>query len=460
MSALQALKSTFKGDLLTPDDDGYDQAIARWARNAARRAAIVAFVKDAEDVSAAILYAKQNNLPIAIKGGGHNPSGASSSEGGLVIDLSRHLNTARIDPEKKLGYVGGGAIWETVDKAAIQHGLATVGGTVNHINLVLGGGYGWLSGEHGLAIDNLATIITADGTIRTVNETEHPDLFWAIRGGGSNFGVVTEFVLRLHPQRRTVFAGPAVFPGDALQNIHDVTLAWRKQGPSPKEGMIQVLTRGGPGRQPCVVLFMFYNGSEEEAREVYKAFFDLKPIADQVKEIPYEELNALQNKIAGPGQNVYLRGAFAPDPIPQDLLTRALARVAALSAPDAYTVALLIEYFPLSVANAVPDDATAYPRGLPPNVLAAVYTREDGAAVLTYIRDTARALTDMFAEASGTKIGYGNYSPDSDALPTEGAVPADKAKELFGANYPRLQQIKKQYDPDLVFRKWFNITPA
>lgn len=133
MSALQALKSTFKGDLLTPDDDGYDQAIARWARNAARRAAIVAFVKDAEDVSAAILYAKQNNLPIAIKGGGHNPSGASSSEGGLVIDLSRHLNTARIDPEKKLGYVGGGAIWETVDKAAIQHGLATVGGTVNHV---------------------------------------------------------------------------------------------------------------------------------------------------------------------------------------------------------------------------------------------------------------------------------------------------------------------------------------
>lgn len=94
-----------------------------------------------------------------------------------------------------------------------------------------------------------ATIITADGTIRTVNETVHPDLFWAIRGGGSNFGVVTEFVLRLHPQRRTVFAGPAVFPGDALQNIHDVTLAWRKQGPSPKEGMIQVLTRGGPGRQ-------------------------------------------------------------------------------------------------------------------------------------------------------------------------------------------------------------------
>ncbi|KAH9850079.1 FAD-binding domain-containing protein [Lenzites betulinus] len=444
MSALQTLKSTFKGDVLTPGDDGYDQALSRWARNAARPAAVVAFVKDAEDVSAAILYAKQNGLPIAIKGGGHNPSGASSSEGGLVIDLSRHLNIARIDPEKKLGYVGGGAIWETVDKAAIQHGLATVGGTVNH---------------HGLAIDNLVTIVTADGTVRTANETENPDLFWAIRGGGSNFGVVTEFVLRLHPQRHTVFAGPVVFPGDALDKVHDVTLAWRKAGPSQKEGMIQVLTRG-PNGQPCVVLFPFYNGTEEEARKVYKAFFDLNPVADLAKEIPYEKVNSLQNEIAAPGQNVYLRGAVAPEPIPHALLQTALGRVAALSAPDGYTIGLLLEYFPLGVANAVPDDATALPRALAPNVLAAVYAREDGADVLAYIRDAARELTGVFAEASGGAMGYGNYSPDSEALPTEGAVPANKAKELFGANYPRLQEIKKKYDPELVFRKWFNITPA
>lgn len=133
MTDFQALKSTFKGDLLTPEDVGYDQAIARWAKNAARKAAVVAFVKDAADVSAAIAYAKQARLRIAIKGGGHNPAGASSSEGGLVIDLSRYLSGARIDPEKKLAYVGGGAIWETVDKAAIEHGLATVGGTVNHV---------------------------------------------------------------------------------------------------------------------------------------------------------------------------------------------------------------------------------------------------------------------------------------------------------------------------------------
>lgn len=134
-----AFKASFKGDLITPGEDGYEAAIARWAKNAARKAAVVAFVKDAEDVSRAITYAKQAKLPIAIKGGGHNAAGASSSEGGLVIDLSRYLNGVTVDPEKKLGYVGGGAIWETVDKAAIEHGLATVGGTVNHVSSTLSG---------------------------------------------------------------------------------------------------------------------------------------------------------------------------------------------------------------------------------------------------------------------------------------------------------------------------------
>ncbi|KAI9067669.1 FAD-binding domain-containing protein [Trametes sanguinea] len=467
MSDFETFKSSFKGDLLTPDSPGYDQAIARWAKNAARRAAVVAFVKDADDVSKAIQYARQAKLPIAIKGGGHNPSGASSSEGGLVIDLSKYLNDAKIDPEKKLAYVGGGALWETVDKAAIQHGLATVGGTVNHaadvpVSLVLGGGYGWLSAAYGLAIDNLAqaTVVTADGAIRTANESENADLFWGIRGAGSNFGVVTEFVLKLHPQRRTVFAGLAIFSPDKLEALLDVTQQWWDKGPSEKEGMIQAFTRG-PDRQPCIVCFIFYNGTEEEGRQNYKAFFDLKPVADMCKEMPYEELNTLQNAVATPGQNAYMKGAFAPQPFPRTLLPRVFARLVALSAPAAHTVALLTEYFPLRAVNAVRDDATAYRRGLAPNVLCVVYAREDGERAWAYARDVARELTGMFAVGAGAgdELGYGNYSPDSDALPMEGSVPADKAKVLFGSNYPRLQQLKAKYDPERVFNKWFAITP-
>lgn len=134
MFTLESFKSAFKGDIVTPSDSDYDKAISRWANNAARRAKIVAFVKNAEDTSLAVKYAVAEKLPIAIRGGGHSVSGASSSEGGLVVDLSRYMNGVTVDPTKKLAYVGGGALWETVDKKAIEHGLATVGGTVNHVS--------------------------------------------------------------------------------------------------------------------------------------------------------------------------------------------------------------------------------------------------------------------------------------------------------------------------------------
>lgn len=134
MTDFATFKALFKGDIVTPDDADYPKAIARWAVNAQRRAKVVAFVRDEDDVRAAIKYARDSGLSIAIRGGGHSPAGASSSEGGLVIDLSRYLNHARVDPEKRVIYVGGGALWDVVDKEAIKHGLATVGGTVNHVD--------------------------------------------------------------------------------------------------------------------------------------------------------------------------------------------------------------------------------------------------------------------------------------------------------------------------------------
>jgi hypothetical protein len=137
MADFLIFQESFKGNIITPDDPNYQAAIARWASNAERRAKIVAFVKDAEDVSAAVTFAKASKIPLAIRGGGHSTSGASSSQDGLVIDLSKHLNGVRIDPEAKLAYAGGGALWGAVDKAAIEHGLATVGGTVNHVILFL-----------------------------------------------------------------------------------------------------------------------------------------------------------------------------------------------------------------------------------------------------------------------------------------------------------------------------------
>lgn len=135
MTTISDLTKRINGDIVTPEHPEYAKSISRWACNAEKKASVVVFVRDEADVSAAILYARENHLPIAIRGGAHNPTGASSVEGGLVIDLSRYLNGVRVDPVKRLGYVGGGALWEAVDKAAIEHGLATVGGTVNHVGL-------------------------------------------------------------------------------------------------------------------------------------------------------------------------------------------------------------------------------------------------------------------------------------------------------------------------------------
>ncbi|KAI0751466.1 FAD-binding domain-containing protein [Daedaleopsis nitida] len=479
MASLDTFKASFKGDIVIPGDESYEKAIARWAKNAARKAAVVAFVKDAEDVSRAVTYARQANLPIAIKGGGHSAAGASSTEGGLVVDLSRYLNGVRVDADKKLGYIGGGAIWETVDKVAIEHGLATVGGTVNHVmcailptfhniltlsalvSLVLGGGYGWLSGAYGLAIDNLvqATVVTADGSILTANKSENPDLFWGIRGAGSNFGIVTEFVLKLYPQRRTIFCGPVIYSPPQLEALLDVTQAWWENGPSEKEGMIQVFTRG-PGHQPATVLFLFYNGSEDEGRANYKAFYDLQPVVDMAKEHPYEVLNSLQNQIAGPGQVVYMKGSFAPQPFPRTLLPQVFERLVALSEPEEYTFGILMEYFSLHKVNAVPDDATAYRRGLAPNVLTVVYAKEETETSLQFIRDSTHELVALLTGKSEDNLGYGNYNPDSEASPLGGSVSAAKADVNFGVNYKRLQEIKKKYDPELVFNKWFVVQPS
>ncbi|PIL36858.1 hypothetical protein GSI_00548 [Ganoderma sinense ZZ0214-1] len=462
--SFESFKAAFKGDIVTPGDSTYDQSIARWAKNAARKAAVVAFVKDPEDVALALKYAKEANLVIAIKGGGHNPSGASSSEGGLVIDLSRYLNGVTVDAEKKLGYVGGGAIWETVDKTAIEYGLATVGGTVNHTGvggLILGGGYGWLGGAYGLAIDNLvqATVVTADGRILTANDKENADLFWGIRGAGSNFGVVTEFVLQLHPQRLTIFCGLAIFSPDKLEALLDLTQAWLNNNPSSNEGMMQGFVRG-PERRPCAIAFMFYNGSEAEGRENFKAFFDLNPVADFTSEKPYEVLNSLQNSFAGPGQNVYMKGCFLPREFPRTLLPTVFQRVTELSEPEKYNVVLLFEYISLGKANSVPDDATAFRRNLTANVLAVVYAQEESDEVFKYSRDACHEICGLITGKAADNLGYGNYNPDSEAQPAGGVVAASKAEANFGANYKRLQEIKKKYDPELLFRKWFVINPA
>ncbi|CAA7260271.1 unnamed protein product [Cyclocybe aegerita] len=459
------LIKNFKGDIVTPNRPDYGQAISRWAANAARKAKVVAFVKDNEDVTRALKFAQENRLPIAVRSGGHNAAGASSIQDGLVIDLSRHMNGVTVDPSKRLAYVGGGALWETVDKEGIKHGLATVAGTVNHTGvggLTLGGGYGWLSASHGLALDNVvqAIVVTADGSILTVNEAENPDLYFAIRGGGGNFGVVTEFVLQLHPQRATVYAGSIIYPASAVEKLVAATEAWWKTV-RDKESMLQIATVG-PDGHPIFVVFPFYNGTEAEGRESFKRLLEAGPIADMSKVIPYEELNGLQNAMVNHGSGVYMKGV-ALKHLYLPAITKVHERVAEIMSGSVFRVVIIYEFFGLGKINAVSTTATAFRREKANNVLVSLFwdASEDrnGEA-----RDLAHELCTLVTEGqtgmtTSEGLGYSNYDPDGTETRGTAAV-VDKAKFVFGENYLRLQAIKRRYDPNNIFNKWFPIVPA
>jgi len=459
---------SFTGDWITPDHPGYAEAITRWAINAERRAKAVAFVKNPQDVATVLKYAKQNNYPIAIRGGGHSTSGASSIEDGVVVDLSRHLSGVRVDPAEKLAYVGGGAIWESVDKAAIVHGLATVAGTVNHTGvggLLLGGGYGFLTGEHGLALDNLvqATVVTARGDILTASDTENADLFWGIRGAGCNLGVVTEFVLRLHPQRRTVFAGVLAFPPPAIAKAVETVISFWNRGLSDKEAIFYGQT-ADPGANPVALFVLFLNGSEDEGLAHFKPFFDLGPVMNTCKEIPYEELNSIQNFNVKPGSNFYIKGIFSSGP-QVGVAEKLVSRHPELSKNSGLNLITLFELIPTNKVLTVPNNATAHIRG--PRVNVAVMASWPGtdkdANKLEAARSAAAELSRIVIDGEtiipeSENTGYGNYTSEEVTSAAAGRT-GIKAEALFGENYARLQKLKKEYDPDLIFFKWTPITP-
>jgi len=348
-------------------------------------------------------------------------------------------------------------VWETVDKEAIKHGLATVGGAVNHTGvggLVLAGGYGWLSGTHGLAIDNLIqlTVVVADGRVLTVNKTDHSDLYWALRGGGSNFGVVTEFVLELHPQRRTVFAGPIIFLPQSIEQVLQAMKSWHAHV-KDNEAINLVLTRG-PDGSPCVILFVFYNGSEEEGRANFKAFFDLGPAFDLTAEIPFENLNALQNPNVQPGKNVYMKGATQVEP-KSDVANKVFDAMQQMTESGDLRVAFMFEYFALRKVRSVPSDATAFcSRGPQCNVVFFGSWENDTPELSKKGKEAAHALTSLVMAVEkppkpDENKGYSNY--DDVALAD---IDPTARRKLYGGNYERLLEIKQKYDPTMFFSKW------
>jgi hypothetical protein len=317
------------------------------------------------DISTALKWAQEHQVDIAVKCGGHSVSGTSSSHGGLVIDLSR-MNKATVDLVNKTVTAQGGATWKEVDESAGEHGLATVGGTVNHTGiggLTLGGGYGWLSGQYGLTIDNLlsATVALADGRILTASSTENSDLFWGLRGAGYNFGVVVDFTYKAYDQRSPVFAGLASFTPDKLERVIEELNACLLSS-DPRSGAICIFAQPPGAPVPMVNVIVYYNGSHEEGSQHFSSLLALEPVMNTISMMPYHQLNSLQNPMATYGDRKSFKGVFYRPPLDPGFARTIMADFTAKvqEDPDLLASGLLIEFFDMRKVCEVPQSDTAF----------------------------------------------------------------------------------------------------
>ena len=453
------LRSSIVGDVITPSDDGYDAARRVWNADIDRRPALVVRCGSAQDVAAAVTFAVEQGLEIAVRGGAHSMSGASTVDDGLMIDLSQ-LNSVVVDPEARLVRVGGGALLADLDAATQQHGLAVPAGVVGHTGvggLTLGGGMGWLTRRHGLTVDHLqsAEVVTADGQIRRASAHEHPDLFWALRGGGGNFGVVTEFefdLVEVGPlvhvalmfwgldQGREVLRLAREVMADLPLDLN-IIIAGLNSPPAP---FVPPEHHGRPGYSFVVVGL----GSGDD----HGAFLDgirrrLPPVWDFASPMPYVELQKMLDESNAWGFHNYEKGTYLEE-LTDDAIDVFVEHLPRKGSP----LSLVLFYRLDGAYSEVPDEATAFSGGRSPRYavfnIAVCPVPELLAADRAWVRSLWEALRPHSPQ-------YGTYVNSI----TE--VEEDRVRQAFGPEkYERLARIKAIYDPNNVFRRNPNIKPA
>ncbi|HJQ74168.1 MAG TPA: FAD-binding oxidoreductase [Gaiellaceae bacterium] len=450
--SVEGLGSAVKGRVVQPADSDYDESRALFNAMIDKRPAAIAYCVDEADVAAAVRYGTEHGLRIAVRCGGHNGGGLGSVDDGLVIDLSQ-MKSIEVDPAAKMARVGGGALLKEVLEATHEHGLTVpVGiiGTTGVGGLTLGGGVGHLTRALGLTIDNLvaATVVLADGSIVQTDSEREPDLFWALRGGGGNFGVVTSFSFRLHPVA-TVLAGPVLYDLDDTADV----LSWYRDfmpaAPEELGGFFAFLSiPPAPPfpeelhlRKVCGVAWTQAGEEESEALREARSFGT--PLLDGIAPLPVPVWNTAFDALYGPGDQWYWRGEFV-----QEIPDEAVA-VHAEYGPQMPTWKSTMHLYAIDGAAArVPGDATAW--SYREAKWAAVFAGVDpDPANAGAIRDWSRAYSDAIKPyAMGG--GYVNFQMDE----------PDRVRGMYGGNYDRLASVKAQYDPDNVFQVNQNIAPA
>jgi FAD/FMN-containing dehydrogenase len=456
---LDRLRSRFSGRVITAGDGDYDQARSVWNGAIDAHPAVIARCAGTGDVAAAVGFAQAAGLEISVRGGAHNFGGAAVGDGGLTIDLSP-LRQVLVDPDARTARAGGGATLADLDAATQVHGLATTAGTVSHTGiggLTLGGGFGWLTPQYGLSCDNLlsAEVVTAAGQVLRASAEEHPDLYWALRGGGGNFGVVTEFEYRLHPVGPLAQLG--LFFWDADDGDSALALAQQVTADlPPRMGALIAGLNAPPApfvpeqyhfRPGYALIVAAFGADAEHARLAGQIRSAVPPLFEFVTPIPYLALQQMLDQAAPWGILAYEKSLYL-DALSPEVISILTAQMGHKQSPMSLLLA-----FPMGGAFCqVRDEDTAFGGSRAPGVIVNAIAVAPEPGLLAADRDWARQLwVGLLPHAPGL-ASYVNFMHDYDA---------DRVRASYGpAKYQRLAQVKAAYDPGNVFHRNPNINPA
>jgi FAD/FMN-containing dehydrogenase len=455
---IEAFRTKPRGQLLLPDDPEFDDA--RAVRNGLidRRPALIVRCSGNADVVEAVTFAREHGLLVSVRGGGHNVAGSAVCEGGMVIDLSS-MQGVRVDPTARTVRVQGGATWGDVDRETQLFGLATPGGVISSTGvggLTLHGGWGWLRRKYGYCVDNLLSvdIVGADGELRVASATENPDLFWAIRGAGSNFGVVTSFEFRLHPVGPMVAMCAAFY---ALEDAEQVLPAWRDfMASAPDDISSNMLFWGIPavdafpeelhGKAVAIVAAMHAGPAEEAERTLQPLRALATPVLDLSGSMPYAVLQSAFDPFFPKGWLYYWKSLYL-SALEGDALTATIRYARERPAPTA-----LVALWHLGgAAGKIAGERTAFGTRDAPFLLSFDTTWTDPKDTEANIAWTRHAWAEMRQFGpGGLYLNFAGFGEEKEALVRAG----------YGENYERLSQLKARYDPTNLFRMNQNVTPA
>jgi len=446
----------FGGDLLRDGDPGYDESRTVFNASIDRRPALIARCTGVADVIAAIGFAREQGLPVSVRGGGHSVAGHAVVDGGLMIDM-RPMNRVRVDPEQRTAWCGGGANWGELDRETQAFGLAVTGGRLADTGvggLTLGGGSGWLERKYGFTVDSLlsAEVVTADGELVIASADRNPELFWALKGGGGNFGVVTGFEFRLHEVGPLLYGGMMFFPIDAAADLLKAYRAFMEEAPdeicggaailsAPPEEFVPEEVRG----KPVLAVIACYVGPPDAGERAFAPLREWGPALEMLGPMPYTVVQGLIAPGNPPGRHQYWKAGFLGEL--SDAAVDTFVRRAA-EPPTPFTACLML---PLggTFARADLDDSPLSYRGAKwdYHLLAQWADPAEAERCVGWTRDFDTAMAE-FAEAGV----YVNFVADPSATAVEAG---------FGSeNYARLVAVKDKYDPDNLFRSNTNIPPS